>query len=642
MNSTMPSTAGTNPGQDKTSQYVSIQEYSDLHVSDSYPGKANDRRKLRDTLERNNYFGVQTFMNPDKGRGKDAVSVLASDVPVLDKHLGEFFSSYGKSLKEIIDSHITSWIGNETSKEYLADFLKSQQPDRAPTPVVAEFIRTLTSLPDPSALKSEDLTQILSKKMSVGAKDLLIRFLNGFREKFDSRFDMIGKTRTEAAPVHAYTNAAYLAMARCIFNAEFIHGNRMIERALENHWYIEMWLFHAVFYTCGWRGNDICSKWKYLELEAKPEGFLGIDTSSLYDDLFYDRLPDELYEKVCEYATAAINASAVIPSKTSRYNPNLLTAFVSPELAPFYGLLTLISEAVHLRTGEGYMQENRAPAYQRKTLIREFYGMPMYNAIGRENMQIRRMNKDFLQGMESVARQNGAGSLLASEVASYARSHISLDTIAHYLNDHRMNGETAEMTLFFLLERGVFGFEIYQTLLTAFPDVMERLTLREQNELISMVDVSPYEIEKAQSEVLAKQTLRRLFLSPNAEANDQHIVTILKAMLEITQGRGCGKDCGTGCMLIASGEMCIHPEFDSCIANACQHLVFTRAGYTSILEVLKEYMDEANSGNRKAEAVLMRILFPRYRDILNKIMSEAGMNELERHGMKRLMEEFLA
>lgn len=411
----------------------------------------------------------------------------------------------------------------------------------------------------------------------------------------------------------------------------------MIERALENHLFIEMWLYLALHFCCGWRAADICRGWKYLKLKEKTNNPYRISTETLYEDLLYDRIPDKVYEDVCKYATQSVAVSGQMPSKTAGPNTPPLVISITPELTTFFGLLTLISEAVMLRTGDGYMKANRESVYQKRQLYRDFFGQEMYDVLGGRNIQSRRLNKCYLQGIEESARRTGCGSLMASALASFARSHRNLDTIAHYLNDHQLNAGNAEMVLYFMMERGVFGFEAYQTLLTAYPEAMKGLPMKKQNEVMALITSSPLQIELEQSGIAASHDVEDSF--ENGE--NERVLSILKSMYEISQGRAKGKDAGIHCTCRAKGMPCLYPEFSSCLANACPYLVFTRYGYRALLEIIREYKIAADNGDIKKEAVLMTVIMPRFKEILNTLMREVNMEKNERAGLQLMLKEVL-
>ena len=123
--------------------------------------------------------------------------------------------------------------------------------------------------------------------------------------------------------------------------------------------------------------------------------------------------------------------------------------------------------------------------------------------------------------------------------------------------------------------------------------------------------------------------------------NEHEILALLKDMFEISQGRGQSKHDGIYCTLRARNESCPHPEYSSCIAYGCPYLVFTRYGLVPLLEVLKEFKEMAESGDKKAASVLKQVLLPRYKNIINAIMRDTDMSQSDRNGIKSLMEDIL-
>lgn len=618
--------------------YISFRDFAAMPRGERYDGAYYSRHKVLDELELNDYYGVEVFDPEDLliGSATDMVYFRRSDVPKLEENLASYFGLYALTEEEKV-ARLLNESNRTNTKAYLKKYMVSHLGENTIQPSFTEFVSLVLTLPDLPKIKDEDIQQILSLSMSAAAKDTLIRFFNYAKAHSQTKYSKLKKKKQESNPIPAYSNETYLALAKCIFNAEYIHDHKMIERALDNHFYIEMWLYLALHFCCGWRAGDICNGWRYLNLRENKENAYGINAETLYDDILHDRISDEVYEQACNFATRKIILSNQSPSKTAGSNAPPLVITIEPALATFFGLLTLISEAVMMRTGDGYMRENRSSMYQKKNLYRQFFGQEMYDALHGRNVQSRRLNKDYLQGIEATSRHVGYGSMMASALASFARSHTNLDTIAHYLNDQTLNAENADMVLYFMLERGVFGFELYQTLVTAYPDAIKKLPMKKQNELIAAVSDNPYMIELEQSGVAAKMHIKDRF----ENGDNEKVVDILKGMYEITQGRAKAKDEGIHCLCRARGNPCAYPEFDSCLANTCPYLVFTKYGYKALLEVIRDYKICADAGDVKKGSVLQQIIMPRFRDIINALMREVHMEQNERKGLRLMLEEAL-
>ena len=151
------------------------------------------------------------------------------------------------------------------------------------------------------------------------------------------------------------------------------------------------------------------------------------------------------------------------------------------------------------------------------------------------------------------------------------------------------------------------------------------------------MNVTPLQLEEAESGVRSILAIQTEFKN----GNDTAVLQMLKTMYEITQNRGQGKDHGVYCLLRAERMACQHAEWDSCLANGCPYLVFTKIGYLPLLRILLKYQTEANKGNKKAQTVLQQVLIPRYQKILNQLMKDMNMSKEDRNGLKLIMRETL-
>lgn len=616
--------------------YISLLEYSKTHSSGNFNGnKSQDRDKLHDIIEQHDYFDLEVH-HPDEllsGASRDGIFFLRNDICALNQKLKEFFSTYGLSEKNKIDRYFHDTQGHIQSKKFLKKFLMETGIEN--TPATTEFVSLILSVPDIGTLTDRGLQALITKEMPDLTRDYIIRFCNYVKMHQNVKYSVISRKRKERAGMPAYSDDTYLSLAKCIFNAEYIYDNHMIEKAMENHIYAEAWLYLALFFTCGWRAADVCRGWKYPAIDKNPESW-GVCLATLDIDILEDHLPDPVYEQICQYSLKQVEVSGQIPGKTAAHDPSALMAVITPELHTFFGLLILIAESHRLRSGEGHMKVSRAPVYQNKMTIRNFFGKTAYQVLGGENIQSRRLNKDYLQGTEDAARKTGCGGLMASAVASFARNHTNLNTLKVYLRDHQLTAESADMVLYFMLQRGCFGFESYNLLITAYPEAFRKLSMKEQNGILELAD-KPLELENTGAGVSASLSIQEAYYSGDEET----VLRMLKVMFEISQSRGQGKDNGVYCLCRAGKQVCKHPEYESCLANCCHDLVFTRYGYLPLLKILKQFKDEAMNGNKKAQAVLYNVLIPRYQSILNRIMKETGMEPKEKEGLKLMMKEVL-
>lgn len=623
-------------------EYISFLDYSRLHKTDKFnPETARERNRLMEEIEANRWFGIDCVRWQDLSIGslRDGVFIHRKDIPFLDAELAEFFGNIGLSGDEIAERYLGETQGHETTKKYLAEYRLNCMANKPAAEAYVDFVRIVLSYPDISELTDADIKKmrmdITTSETPDAAKRHLIAFLDYVRQKEVVQYSRHKIERKQERPRTAYSNEEYKIIGECIFNAKHIEENRMIEKALDNHFYAEMWLYHSLFYVCAWRAGDICSKWQYLNLKDRKEAVLGINTDTLYDDLLNDRISDETYISVCDYCLQKVAASGASASKTLGSNHFPLEIEITPILKTFFGMLVLIGESNMLRSGEGYMRQPRYKRYSNRVVLREFYGERINDALHGENLHSRRLNKDYLQGIEAESRKMGNSGVMTSMVASYARGHSDLNTVSAYLQDENLTGETAEFVLFCLMQRGVFGFEKYLPLLMAYPDIVRNLTMSEQTELIQQMDITPMEYELSIKDVYESERIRDDITNGNNEA----VLRSLKAMYEISQNRGKAKDDGVYCELKANGEACPHPMWESCVANCCPHLCFTKYGFMALLKEWKKYKDLADGGDKRAEAILNQRLIPTFHKIINQLMKDAQMPREDRQGLKRMLEE---
>ena len=619
-------------------EYISLFEYSTSRSTAAFDGsKSAHRDKLVDCLELNDYFGIETLPWDELliGSRRDGFFFRRSDTGNLDKHLEEFFSDYAKTEEEKIRMIIESTEGHTATKALLQRYVL-ERVDKV-TSSVTDFVRRILWAPDVSELTNDGIVLLIKREMTETTKALIVGFLSFAADIRSVKYNRIQMTAKERTGLQAYPNETYLQLMTCVFNTEHIAKHEMIEKAITNHWYAEMWLYIALHLTCGWRAADICTNWKYVRLDEHPEYCrqLSIDLETLEDNILQNQIPDEVYEEVCKYSIGSIEIGIDYPAKTAESSPNPLLNVIHPGLYTFFGTLNLIAEVHKHQSGEGYMQKSRYSMYANKMRLREFFGQEMWDALKGQNLSSRRLNKDYLQGVEKSARQNGLSGIQAAMVASFARNHASLDTIRRYLRDEQWSGETAEFVLFCALERGVFAFQAYQAILTAYPDAMRALSPSHQTRLMKEVSQTPLQMQISSRVMEESMRIERDFV----DGSEESVIIALKSMFEISQMRGKAKDDGTYCLRRAQRQICLHPEAESCIEVACPEVVFSKYGLRTLLRILSEYERRGQAGDKKAEAILHQILIPRFQTIINRLMQEMDLNKEERAAIKLLLQE---
>ena len=245
--------------------YISLREYSSEHVCGKFQGKtAKDRNNLLDYLEENEFFGIEIITPKELliGSEKDILFFRRTDVFYIDKKLQTFFKEYGLTEEKKIRVLLKNSKKTDTA-EYLRKYLSEAFYERTCTPSVTEFVRFMLQMPDVSKMTDEYVAELLKQPMYATTKDLIINFLNYVKRKQNVKYNVFTKIKPERSNgIPAYQDDTYLTIATYIFNADYIAEHNMIEKALDNHIYAEMWLYLAIFFCCGWRAQDVCNGWQ--------------------------------------------------------------------------------------------------------------------------------------------------------------------------------------------------------------------------------------------------------------------------------------------------------------------------------------------------------------------------------------------
>lgn len=616
-------------------QYLSLTDIIKSCDNDRFDSKyVTNRNKYVDYLEENEYFGMRfyqseemLFVEPDGD-----YYFTKEDAEYIIYKSRDFFKSFGLSDKEKVSRLFIN--SNSRNKALLREYLNNQDDGgNIYTPSTVDFIKLILEIDDITRITDDDVLELLDMTESQSSLENIVRFLTYCKERIKVKYHDMDLKKREYSGIPAYPYEDFVTLAHILFNEQYIEDNKMVEKALDEHFYAEMWLYHAIHYICGWRSADICSRWVYPGFKDSNNVFT-VDIKTLRDDLLNRRIQDKTLEDIALYAVRKIEMTYNLPHKTGHAAQGKLRSEIVPELRKFFGTLILIGEYHHVNTGDGYMKPIRAAQYNNWVRCQDFYGDKFTEAFDNNNLSSRRLNKSYLQGLEQASRENGNTALVSHIVAAFARNHANINTTVTYLKDHGLTGESAELVLYMMMQRGIFSVSLYNALIMAYPESFERMSLADQTALMKMIPLSSYDIETAGTSEIAVRTMTEQLSSGKTEEP----AVILKAMYEIGQGRGHGKDCGIYCKKKALGEACIHPTYESCIANVCPYHVFTGEGVPSLLEVIKGYNEKyIATGDIKYKAALRKVIIPAFQDIINAVVK--NMNPEERAGVRQLITE---
>lgn len=617
--------------------YIGIKAFLRNHDNDRFESRyVKNRNKFIDFLEDNAYFGIEIvepenilFNLPER----EDFYITKEDAQLLEYKSERFFEEFGLTEEEKVRRIISRSKGHPISTEYINKYLTYiEDRDNIYTPALTAFVRTVFDMSDIKQLTDEDIVSAIEEVYVVRTKTLLTDFFKYVAKYETVKYHNVELKKKESESEPAYSYEDFIRLAKILFNTDYDKEHNLTLKAIENSKYIEMWMFLSCHYICSWRSSDICDRWVYPGLKNNDNPFkINIDT--LKEDILNGNITDEIYEKVALYAIRKIEMTNNVPQKTGI---GKLRSEIVPELRVFFGKLILIAEYHHITSGEGYMNPHRTAMYRNWVRCRDFFGDDVFAITGKKSFSSRRLNKSYLQGLEQAAKDNGNTTLVAHVVASYARNHSNIDTTAIYLKDHGLTGESAEVVLYMMMQRGVFSVSLYNALIAAYPDAFEKLSAKEQTAIMEKIPLSAYELETMGTALIASDRMMEVF----AEGKTEEPKEILKAMFAVAQGKGKAKDPGIYCKKKALGFECENSTYESCLANLCPYHVFTSDGIPALVKVIKDYqIKELTTGNMKYGIALKTKIIPAFQDIINTIIRE--MSEEDKAGTKKLIEEAL-
>ena len=250
----------------------------------------------------------------------------------------------------------------------------------------------------------------------------------------------------------AYTVADFSVMAYCVFNEEWWEQQGMVEKAVQNKAYADLWVFFALHFICALRSGDMA---------RLPAPALPYDGKTILDKVLDGSFAKQEAASLTEELAIRLKLKPMKPSKTAAHrNIPDLKLFVPESLKAPLGLIMAVSLAQHpeIVPGGGFV----TPSDKLDT-IREFFGEPFAAAMGHRRFSSRRGNKSYLQGIEAVSVSDSSGKPKGYMLAALARSHKGgigslAKTTEIYLKDANFSGYSPEFIIREMFERGVFSF----------------------------------------------------------------------------------------------------------------------------------------------------------------------------------------
>lgn len=228
-------------------------------------------------------------------------------------------------------------------------------------------------------------------------------------------------------------------------------------------------------------------------------------------------------------------------------------------------------------------------------------------------------------------------------LAALARSHKgSYGEFAHtsqiYLKDANFSGYSAKFIAFQLFERGVLSFIPSMLLKMITDDEYSKLPIKQQTELINIIDMSPNNVENLVA--ASNQSLQNagsiVNEITNSFNNDSELKDTIKHILQmIAFGSAVSKQDECLCLMTAMGVGCKNPLAEQCIG--CKYEISTKSTIYLLMSefnrilCLKQVASSDQLKN-KYTTLLKQVVLPSIAEIvmcINESYGEDAAAELE-------------
>ena len=543
-----------------------------------YRGYRNDRENILEFMDANAWFGVEYVI-------KDGCFWIAGhDVPKIQERLSLWLAAYRRPGKDKIDAMLRHFSGiyPDTCRLYKRYITERNLSDNPPAWKLLDFL-LFQAEADITVYDEKALDRLIQRIESSATRTvarLFAGFLNTVKQdgKPLSQWEYSFNPRENVELLNeAYPIADFAVMAYCVFNEEMWARQALLEKALKNKVYADLWLFVALHFVCALRSGD---------MERLPAPALPYDGLTVLRKISAGTFMKKEASALVDELHIRLKLKPMQPSKTAAHeNVPDLKLFVPESLKAPLGTIMAVALAHHpeIRAGGGFIKTSDSLSN-----VRDFFGGHFSNAIGNRRFSSRRCNKSYLQGIEMVGADE-PGKPKGYMLAALARSHKSgigrlAETTGVYLRDARFSGYSPEFIIRQMFERGVFSFipaallEIY-----AGPEYV-KLPVSGQTRLIGELGLTAYQIEGVaetveRTMIRSRKAVGDIVKSPAVAKENAGVI-----LQNIASGSAPGRQDGFLCLMTAAGLSCPFAGRGGCIG--CGYEILTK---TAMYSLMREY-----------------------------------------------------
>jgi hypothetical protein len=583
-----------------------------------YTGSFNDRRNLLEFMEINGWFHVDYTK---KGR---VTTISKSDAQIIKEPLSFWLSAYHKPIRDKIALLLERFKKTYPNTCRLYRWFVSERDmwDVAPALKLLDFLlceleKDITEYDEQGI---DELARLINNQATRASARLFDDFISMYRKdgKPLSRWNYSFKSRSGIDLINdAYSLEDYVLMAYCVFNEDVWAERGMVEKAVNNRTFADMWSYMAFHFICALR---------VVDMKRLPAPALPYDRNDVLKNILAGSFSKKEAETLIDDLLIRLKLRTLKPSKTSAHkNVPELKLFVPESLKAPLGIIVAITIAHHpeILPGGSFIAPPDSKSVRNLSNARTFFGEHFMSALSNRFFSSRRSNKSYMQGIELVGNDE-PGKPKGHMLAALARSHKTgvgrlSETTEIYLKDARFNGYNPEFIIHQMFERGVFSF-IPAVLLEMYAGTdYIRLPVVGQTRLIGELGLNAFQIEE-----LTETVERAIIKCRNAvdyiinipADTDKSVGSVLQ---NIASGAAPGRQENLLCLMTAANQPCPFTQRDGCIG--CGYEIYTKTAmhtlmreYTRLANIVKEA--EPTDAHRYG-MILEQAILPAVSEILN-------------------------
>ena len=545
-----------------------------------YTDSREHRRKLREFLEDNDWFGLEpTVKNntelivytDDAERIKPSLALWLSALeqphgvktilllerfkykfPVLCRLFAEFIKD------RAIENTFAYW--------HLLDYLFSEMTKDIQEYSEAEVDQLAVRMGDDLPLNAARAFSDFLSWLSSGGNGI-----TDWEYSFNQR-EQPGVNHT------AYSMRQFSAVAYFVFNESIWEKQGLIAKAVGNRLYADLWVFAAFNVICALRVGD---------LKRLPAPRLPIARNEVHSLVLNGAFSAQDAFAVTSDFESRVKLLGLKPSKTAKHsNVPTLKLHVPESLREPLGMIIAIALAHHpeINPGDSFVVPSTNPK-----LTEMFFGKDLVSVIGR--FVPRRCNKAYLQGIDAIGgTDNAPGKPKGYMLAALARSHKGgFGTLGQttdiYLRDARFAGYSPEFIAKEMFERGVLSFIPSMLLEIYGGDRYKQLPVSVQTSLISRLGLSAQSIERIATATewaleRSREAICSIFRGIGGIRENAFVM-----LQNIASGNAPSRQDEWLCLMTAAGYPCPYPERACCLG--CGNEIYTKSAMHTLM---KEYI----------------------------------------------------